>query len=83
MALMPKNIQIRNVPDDVHVELTKRAADAGKSLQEYLLGRLTVEARKSVNRRIIEETRKDMAEHPGEYPRGSSAGYIRIDRESH
>jgi plasmid stability protein len=51
---VPKNIQIRNVPDDVHRELTERAAAVGKSLQEYLLGRLTVEARKKVNREILE-----------------------------
>ncbi|HEX2058614.1 MAG TPA: hypothetical protein VHI71_09610 [Actinomycetota bacterium] len=33
-----KNIQIRNVPDRTHSVLRRRAADAGMSLQEYLLG---------------------------------------------
>lgn len=33
-----KNIQIRNVPDKTHAILRRRAADAGMSLQEYLLG---------------------------------------------
>ncbi len=34
---MSKAVQIRNVPDDVHRELTRRAAGAGLSLSEYLL----------------------------------------------
>ena len=33
-------ITIRDVPDDVRDELAARAARAGKSLQEYLLGML-------------------------------------------
>ncbi|MDQ3964184.1 MAG: hypothetical protein M3277_09795 [Actinomycetota bacterium] len=33
-----KNIQIRNVPDKTHSVLRRRAAEAGMSLQEYLLG---------------------------------------------
>lgn len=32
-----KTIQIRNVPEDVHRELTARAAAAGRSLSDYLL----------------------------------------------
>ena len=33
---MPKMIQIRNVPDDVHRTLKVRAAEAGMSLSDYL-----------------------------------------------
>jgi plasmid stability protein len=32
-----KTIQIRHVPDDVHRELSARAAAAGRSLSDYLL----------------------------------------------
>jgi plasmid stability protein len=32
-----KNIQIRNVPERTHSVLRRRAAQAGMSLQEYLL----------------------------------------------
>lgn len=42
---MVPSVQIKDVPADVHAELRRRAARAGKSLQEYLLGRLTEEAR--------------------------------------
>jgi hypothetical protein len=32
-----RSVQIKNVPDDVHAVLRRRAAEAGQSLQEYLL----------------------------------------------
>lgn len=37
---MPRIIQIRNVPDRLHVELKGRAADAGQSLSDYILSRV-------------------------------------------
>ena len=40
-----RSVQIKNVPDDVHRVLRRRAAAAGQSLQKYLLSRLTAEAR--------------------------------------
>jgi antitoxin FitA len=36
-------IQIKDVPDEVHAVLRRRAATAGQSLQEFLLGRLREE----------------------------------------
>jgi antitoxin FitA len=38
-ACMP-NVQIREVPDDVHSELVRRAELAGQSLQQYLSAQL-------------------------------------------
>jgi plasmid stability protein len=38
---MNKNVQIRDVPEDVHRELKSRAAAAGQSLSEYLLAEIT------------------------------------------
>ena len=32
------SVQIKDVPDDVHAELRRRAAMSGHSLQDYLLG---------------------------------------------
>ena len=37
---MPKAIQIRDVPDDVHAVLRVRAAKAGMSMSEYLRSEL-------------------------------------------
>ncbi|MBT5756128.1 MAG: hypothetical protein HOI41_14300 [Acidimicrobiaceae bacterium] len=34
------NVQIREVPDDVHNELVRRAERAGQSLQQYLSAQL-------------------------------------------
>jgi plasmid stability protein len=36
VAHMPKMIQVRNVPDDVHRTLKARAAAAGISLSDYI-----------------------------------------------
>lgn len=44
-------VQIRNVPDDVQRVLKQRAARAGQSLSEYLLGEL----RLIVSRPTLEE----------------------------
>jgi plasmid stability protein len=38
------SIQVKDVPDDVHAVLRRRAAAAGQSLQEYLLARLREDA---------------------------------------
>ncbi len=56
---MPKNIQIRNVPDDVHEVYKRRAAAAGQSLQEYLLSDLSDRSR----RLTIDEAMARIASH--------------------
>ena len=38
-------IQIRDVPDDVHEELQRRAREAGQSLQAYMREQITTTAR--------------------------------------
>ena len=43
-VLAVPSIQVKDVPDDVHATLRRRAAAEGKSLQEYLLGRLIEDA---------------------------------------
>lgn len=83
MSSVSKHIQIRNVPEEVHAELTARAALAGQSLQEFLLGRLIADAAKVVNRRIIDETRQAIRDHPDDFTSADVTEFIRIDRESH
>ncbi len=39
-ASMP-NVLVRDLPDDVHAELTRRARVRGQSLQQYLAAELT------------------------------------------
>ena len=71
-----KNIQIRNVPDDVHEVYKRRAAAAGKSLQEYLLSDLT----EGAGRLTMEESLARMAAH-ARGSRVTSAEIVRLIRE--
>jgi plasmid stability protein len=48
------SIQVKDVPDEVHATLRRRAATAGKSLQEYLLDVLTVEATTPTLEEVLE-----------------------------
>ncbi len=47
------SIQVKNVPDDVHATLRRRAANANQSLQEYLLTELTERARQPTNEEVF------------------------------
>jgi antitoxin FitA len=49
---MPKMIQIRNVPDDLHRELKMRAAAAGMSMSDYIKRELSRKSRKSTIKEI-------------------------------
>ena len=47
MTLMAERVlQVRHVPEDVHAVLRRRAAEQGKSMQEYLLAMLITQARR-------------------------------------
>ncbi|MDX1620320.1 MAG: hypothetical protein R3320_04980 [Nitriliruptorales bacterium] len=54
-------IQIRDVPDDVHRTYHRRAAEAGMSLQEYLLAELTRRARRQTPAEIVESVREALS----------------------
>jgi len=51
--LVAKTIQVRDVPDEVHAELRVRAAAAGTSLSDYVLGELERVARRSDNAEVL------------------------------
>jgi plasmid stability protein len=55
---MPKMIQIRNVPEDVHRRLRMRAAEAGMSLSDYLLQEVTEIAGSLSTREVVERARQ-------------------------
>jgi antitoxin FitA len=48
------SIQVKDVPDDVHAVLRRRAAAAGQSLQEYLLARLSDDAQTPTVEEVLE-----------------------------
>jgi plasmid stability protein len=76
--VMP-SIQIKDVPDEVHAELRRRAATAGQSLQEYLLARLRDDALTPTVAEVFERI---------EYRTGGKLGFrastraVRSDRDA-
>jgi plasmid stability protein len=55
---MERNIQIRNVPEDLHRTLKARAASEGMSLTEYVLRELRRMAERPPRRELIERLSK-------------------------
>jgi hypothetical protein len=55
-ASMP-NVLIRNLPDDVHATLQRRAADNGMSLQQYLSSELAHLARNPTMDEVLDRIR--------------------------
>jgi antitoxin FitA len=73
-----KNVQIRNVPDETHAVLRRRAAEAGMSLQEYLLGLVTdISARPSVE----DVLRRAGSRSGGRLSMKQAAELVREDRD--
>jgi len=54
---MSKMIQIRNVPDQLHRDLKKRAALAGMSMSDYIKRELDRKSRKSTIKEIAARSR--------------------------
>ena len=74
---MPKMIQIRHVPDDVHRKLKARAALAGMSLSDYLLA----EARRSLEKPTRAEILDRIARRRPVTPRVPAAEMVRAERD--
>jgi plasmid stability protein len=70
-------IQIRNVPDALHRRLKSRAALAGMSLSDYLLG----EIRQVAERPTIEELRARLEQRPGVTPSVAPVQAVRAERD--
>jgi plasmid stability protein len=74
---MPKMIQLRNVPDDLHRILKSRAALEGLSLSDYLLA----EVRRAAERPSIGELRQRLAARTPVIASVSAAAVIRTERD--
>lgn len=72
------SVQIKNVPPDVHRVLRRRAADAGQSLQEYLLAELTEQARRPSLGEVLERAGGRAG---GSVPLADAAEAVRTERE--
>ena len=74
------SVQIKNVPPDVHRVLRERAAAAGQSLQEYLLGLLVEEARHGTLAEVLDRIDREGA--GGSMPLDVAVALVREDRDS-
>lgn len=72
---MPKAIQIRDVPDDVHAAVRARAAAAGMSMSEYLRDELL---RLVARPTVAEVIARAQARHGG----ASREEIVRVIREA-
>jgi hypothetical protein len=70
-------IQIRNVPAELHRRLKSRAALAGMSLSDYLLG----EIREAADRPTLDELRTRLASRAAITPLVAPAEAIRSERD--
>lgn len=74
---MPKMIQLRHVPDDLHRKLKARAALEGLSLSDYLLR----EVRRAAERPTAAELRERLAQLPPVNPKVPPARAVREERD--
>lgn len=74
------NIQIKNVPAETHAVLTRRAAQAHQSLQEYLWQMLVEEAARPTLDEVLDEARQNAT---AMLTMQEIVDQIRADRESH
>lgn len=74
-----KNVQIRDVPERTHAVIRRRAAEAGMSMQEYLLALIN----DSASRPTVEEVLARVRERSGgRFSLASAARDIRADRNA-
>ena len=74
---MPKMIQLRHVPDDLHRKLKARAALVGLPLSDYLLQ----EVRRVAERPTIAELRSRLAHRSAVTTTVSPAKAVRAERD--
>ena len=71
------NIQIKNVPEEIHDELRLRAAEEGISLRDYVLRLI----RQDMARVSLEQWRRELARLPKTNLDRPAADYIREERD--
>ena len=74
---VPKAIQVRDVPDDIHATLRARAAAAGMSLSEYL----RVEITRSAGQPTMAEVLARAAAREGGASREAIVAAVRAGRD--
>ena len=72
-------VQIRDVPDDVHTELVRKAEEAGMSLNQFMLDELRQIARRGRNAEIFARAAQRRGKVP---PDGWATAEIRRLRDA-
>jgi antitoxin FitA len=75
-----KTVQVRNVPDQTHLVLRRRAAEAGMSLQEYLLTVLKEFADRPTVSEVLERAG---GRSGGDVRLSAAAAHLQADRSGH
>ncbi|MFG1708707.1 hypothetical protein ACFLIM_36470 [Nonomuraea sp. M3C6] len=79
---MPRNMQIRDVPDDIADEIAARARAKGQSAQAYMLGLLVADAHRSRNIELIAQFEgRDDGMHSAPGQTGELVRQARSERE--
>ena len=73
-----RSIQVKHVPDDIHATLRQRAAQAGQSMQEYLLQQLTKAASSPTLEEVLDRAGGRTG---GQGAMADAAEAVRSDRE--
>ena len=73
-----KTLQVRNLPDETHAVLRRRAAEAGMSLQEYLLATLNELAERPTVREVLAHAG---GRSGGQVSLDTAASHLRAERE--
>lgn len=74
---MPKMIQLRHVPDDLHRKLKARAATVGMSLSDFLIAEL----KRAAEQPTLEEVYERLQRLPPVVVREPPAKVIRAERD--
>lgn len=73
------SIQVKDVPDEVHATLRRRAAEARMSLQEYLLARLEQDANTPTLDEVLDRAGGRAG---GRVPLTAAVEAVRADRDA-
>jgi plasmid stability protein len=73
-------ITVRDVPEDIHAELVRRAAAHGQSLQEYVMGTLIEKAKKPDMGALIKRIEERLEESDTTLTSEQIVGFIRERR---
>lgn len=77
---MPKMIQVRNVPDEMHVALKVKAAEEGMSLSDYIKKELSYVAGKSSIEEMADRRRRRKGRKPSRLKTETTVQIIREAR---